>query len=181
MPVMAEQDVGLLRIPAVEPRGDGVALHVGQANVAPRLGRIGFSGVAVRLGAALVGARELLHHADGPLGHGIPREGELVGFVERDIVETELEHRVGQLARRDGHLVGRLDGRAGCFRIGRAGRRKADGFLQRERVGRLAVRQSTADDQDGGERKPAPTAWGTTQRHRTSGWQRSPRRAGGRA
>ncbi|MNL62377.1 hypothetical protein D3C87_1863970 [compost metagenome] len=101
-----------------------------------------FGGSRFRLEArslcpALVRARELLHHADGPHRHEVPAERELVRPVHRDVVESELEDRIRQLAGGDRHLHGCLDSATRGFGIARMGGRERDGFLEGKRRGGL--------------------------------------------
>ena len=54
---------------------------------------------------ALLPARDLLHHADATHGHEIARQAVTVFAGDRQVVDAELEHWVGKLARGDSHLA----------------------------------------------------------------------------
>jgi hypothetical protein len=96
-----------------------VTLHPRQRDVALQRGaRVGQRGLfacefvlgAAALDLALLGARKLLHHADLAHGHEIPRKAVAIRPVNRQVVEPQSQLGVRQLARRDGHLSGSIDG-----------------------------------------------------------------------
>ncbi len=93
-----------LHVVSIEPGQSGITLN--------RRGRGSFLGgrlfglaiEALRAQLALFAAGQLLHHADAPHGHEIAPEAELVRTGDGKIVDSQLEHGVGQLAGRQRHF-----------------------------------------------------------------------------
>ena len=88
-----------LLVVAIEPGERGVALQIGERRRAAGLRSFGFALEARCTRLALVAARELLHHADRAHRHEVARQAEAIRAVDRQVVDTRRQRRIGQLRR----------------------------------------------------------------------------------
>ena len=119
-----QQLTNRFQVRAVEPGSRRVPLQVRDSGLARDLGQIDLAFGAARAGTAFIGPGQLLHEADRAHRHEVAGDAVAIRAVDRQVVEAELEHRVGQLARGRSHLASslslRLDGaheprvRRGC-------------------------------------------------------------------
>ena len=118
-----------LLVRTFQPGHRRVPLQVRNGGLAGDLRQIDLALGAAHAGAALVRPGQLLHQPDRAHRHEVAGDAVAVGTVDRQVVETELEHRVGQLTGGRSRLAGSLGLRFGGTHEPRSRRGVCDGKL----------------------------------------------------
>ena len=149
---LQEFDHALLEMP-LQPGHRSVAAQVGECHRTCGFCGLGFPVETRRPGRELVAACDFLHHADRAHGHEVACQAEPVRAVEGQVVEADLERRVGTLAGRHGHLAGSGGGGLLRRKLARAVLCELQGLIERQGgLGRAGERkQCGAKDKQRGQ------------------------------
>ena len=140
----------LFLVIAVEPGQCRVAPEVGEFERVRRLRDFAFAFEARGAGATFVRARHGLHHADRAHGHEIVREAVAIRAIDGKVFHRQAQHRVGQLARGDGHFAGRGGRRILGGQCVRSDFRRVQRFIEgKGSVGKCGGRGGPAREAEG--------------------------------
>ena len=94
--LLAQQFELRQRVMALDPGQRGFAPHGGDGQLPFGKHPLRITLQPLHLELAFLGAGHFLHHADPAHGHEIPCEAQAIRTVERQVVDAEFQHRVGQ-------------------------------------------------------------------------------------